>query len=46
MLGAANAGIFFRPPASIAAQFPQYPVTQDYAALAAAIEQAAARLPA
>jgi len=46
MLGAANAGIFFRPPASIAAQFPQYPVTQDYAALAAAIEQAATRLPA
>lgn len=46
MLAAANAGIFFRPPASIAAQFPQYPVTQDYAALAAAIEQAAARLPA
>jgi phosphoserine / homoserine phosphotransferase len=46
MLAAANAGIFYRPPASIAAQFPQYPVTQDYAALGAAIEQAAARLPA
>jgi len=46
MLAAANAGIFFRPPASIAAEFPQYPVTQDYAALGAAIEQAAARLPA
>lgn len=46
MLAAANAGIFFRPPASIAAQFPQYPVTRDYAALGAAIEQAAARLPA
>lgn len=46
MLAAANAGIFFRPPASIAAQFPQYPVTQNYAALAAAIEHAAARLPA
>ena len=46
MLAAANAGIFFRPPASIAAEFPQYPVTQDYAALGAAIEQTAARLPA
>lgn len=46
MLAAANAGIFFRPPASIVAQFPQYPVTQDYAALAAAIEDAAVRLPA
>ena len=46
MLAAANAGIFFRPPASIAAQFPQYPVTQEYGALAAEIEQASARLPA
>lgn len=46
MLGAANAGIFFRPPASIAAQFPAFPVTQSYAELAAAIEAAAARLPA
>jgi phosphoserine/homoserine phosphotransferase len=46
MLGAANAGIFFRPPASIAAQFPAFPVTQSYAELAAAIEDAAARLPA
>jgi phosphoserine / homoserine phosphotransferase len=46
MLGAANAGVFFRPPASIAAQFPAFPVTQSYAELAAAIEDAAARLPA
>jgi len=44
MLKAAHAGIFFRPPATIAAQFPQYPVTQDYAALAAALDAAAARL--
>lgn len=46
MLGAANAGIFYRPPASIAAQFPVFPVTQSYAELAAAIENAAAQLPA
>jgi phosphoserine/homoserine phosphotransferase len=44
MLKAAHAGIFFRPPAAIAAQFPQFPVTQDYAALAAALDAAAARL--
>ena len=44
MLKAAHAGIFFRPPDAIAAQFPQFPVTQDYAALAAALDAAAARL--
>ncbi len=37
MLGAAHAGIFFCPPESIARQFPQFPVTRDYAALGAAI---------
>ena len=42
MLGAAHAGIFFRPPAAIAAQFPQHPVTQTYGELAAAIARAAA----
>lgn len=41
MLGAAHAGIFFRPPAGITAQFPQFPVTRDYAELMAAIEAAA-----
>jgi phosphoserine/homoserine phosphotransferase len=46
MLGAANAGIFFRPPASIASQFPQFRVTQDYGELDAAIGDAARRLPA
>jgi phosphoserine/homoserine phosphotransferase len=46
MLAAADAGIFYRPPASIAAQFPQFRVTQNYAELAAAIAEAAARLPA
>ncbi|MSQ64298.1 MAG: bifunctional phosphoserine phosphatase/homoserine phosphotransferase ThrH [Betaproteobacteria bacterium] len=44
MLTAADAGIFFRPPPEIAARFPQFPVTQDYAALAAALDSAAARL--
>jgi phosphoserine/homoserine phosphotransferase len=43
MLGAAHAGIFFRPPEAIAAQFPQFPVTRDYAGLDAAIRKAAAR---
>jgi phosphoserine/homoserine phosphotransferase len=42
MLAAANAGIFYRPPAAIAAQFPQFKVTQDYKALAAAIGEAVA----
>ena len=44
MLKAAHAGIFFRPPASIVMQFPQFPVTQDYPALAAALDAAAANL--
>lgn len=30
MLMAADAGIFFRPPPAIAAEFPQFPVTQSY----------------
>jgi phosphoserine/homoserine phosphotransferase len=30
MLMAADAGIFFCPPTAIAAQFPQFPVTQSY----------------
>ena len=42
MLGAANAGIFFRPPDAIAAQFPGYRVTRDYRELAAVIDEAAA----
>ena len=46
MLAAADAGIFFRPPDSIAAQFPQFTVTRSYVELAAAIEDAAGRLPA
>ncbi len=44
MLGAAHAGIFFRPPEGILAQFPQYPVVRDYPALRAAIGEASARI--
>jgi phosphoserine/homoserine phosphotransferase len=44
MLGAAHAGIFYRPPAAIAARFPQFRVTKDYAELGVAINEAAARL--
>ena len=35
MLMAADAGIFFCPPAAIAAQFPQFPVTRSYGELKA-----------
>ncbi|HMA88692.1 MAG TPA: bifunctional phosphoserine phosphatase/homoserine phosphotransferase ThrH [Burkholderiales bacterium] len=41
MLAEAHAGIFFRPPQAIAAQFPQFRVTQTYAELEAAIDAAA-----
>ena len=41
MLMAADAGIFFRPPASIIKEFPQFPVTQTYAELQAAFRKAA-----
>jgi len=40
MLGAAHAGILFRPPDNVIAEFPQYPVTRTYAELRAAIERA------
>jgi phosphoserine/homoserine phosphotransferase len=40
MLAAAHAGIFFCPPESITRQFPQFPVTRDYAALGSAIDRA------
>ncbi|MFO0775529.1 MAG: bifunctional phosphoserine phosphatase/homoserine phosphotransferase ThrH [Nitrospiraceae bacterium] len=33
MLGEAHAGFFFRPPAHLPAEFPQFPVTQTYAEL-------------
>ena len=41
---AADAGFFIHPPPAIAAQFPQFPVTHDYAELTAALEGAALRL--
>ena len=44
MLQAADAGFFIHPPASIAAQFPQFPVKNSYAELEAAIDAAASRL--
>lgn len=44
MLGAADAGFFIHPPASIVAQFPQFAVHHDYPSLLASIDAAAARL--
>ncbi|MFM8557255.1 MAG: bifunctional phosphoserine phosphatase/homoserine phosphotransferase ThrH [Betaproteobacteria bacterium] len=44
MLGAADAGFFFHPPAAIVEQFPQFPVTDTYDELRAAIDAAASRL--
>ena len=44
MLGAAEAGFFIHPPESIVAQFPQFPVSRDYATLRGLIDDAAARL--
>lgn len=44
MLGAADAGILFRPPQNVVAEFPQFPVTRDYAELARAFEDAARRI--
>ena len=44
MLAAADAGFFIHPPESIAAQFPQFPVTRSYEDLAARIDEASRRL--
>jgi phosphoserine/homoserine phosphotransferase len=44
MLAQADAGILFRPPANVIEEFPQFPVTHDYAALRAEFDAAAARL--
>ena len=41
MLAAAHAGILFRPPPNVQAEFPQFPVTHTYAELRAAFESAA-----
>lgn len=40
MLAAADAGILFRPPANVVAEFPQFPVAGDYASLRAEFDQA------
>jgi len=42
MLGAADAGILFRPPANVAAEFPQFPVTTTYDELRAAFVRGSA----
>ena len=44
MLAAAHAGFFIHAPATISAQFPQFPVTNSYAELKAAIDGAALAL--
>lgn len=44
MLAAADAGFFIHPPESIAAQFPQFPVTRSYEELRARIDEASQRL--
>jgi phosphoserine/homoserine phosphotransferase len=44
MLGEAHAGILFRPPQNVVAEFPQFPVVQDYPGLRAAIDAASARI--
>jgi phosphoserine / homoserine phosphotransferase len=41
MLAAAHAGILFRPPANVIAEFPQFPVTRDYSELDRAFQNAA-----
>ncbi|MCS4505634.1 Phosphoserine phosphatase ThrH [wastewater metagenome] len=42
MLGAAHAGILFRPPQNVIDEFPQFPVATDYDGLAGNIHQALA----
>ena len=44
MLQEAHAGILYRPPQNVIAEFPQFPVVKDYAALRAAIDAAARRI--
>lgn len=43
MLGEAHGGILFHPPENVIREFPQYPVTNDYAALRVEIDKAFAR---
>jgi len=44
MLGEAHAGILFHPPENVIREFPQYPVSMNYAELDAEIRQASARI--
>jgi len=44
MLGAADAGILFRPPDNVVEEFPQFPVARDYDALRAEFEAALERI--
>jgi phosphoserine/homoserine phosphotransferase len=44
MLAEADAGILFRPPERVAAEFPEFPVAHDYDALRREFERAAERL--
>jgi phosphoserine/homoserine phosphotransferase len=44
MLGEAHAGILFHPPESVIREFPQYPVTMNYAELDAEIRKASGRI--
>jgi len=44
MLAEAHAGILFRPPPNVIAEFPQYPVVTDYQGLRARIDEASARI--
>lgn len=44
MLGEAHAGILFRPPESVIREFPQFPVTLNYAELDAEIRKASANI--
>jgi phosphoserine/homoserine phosphotransferase len=41
MLAEANAGILFHPPQNVIDEFPQFPVTMNYAELRAQIDRAA-----
>ena len=44
MLSEAHAGILFRPPQNVVAEFPQFPVVKDYAGLRAEIDRASVRI--
>jgi phosphoserine/homoserine phosphotransferase len=44
MLGEAHAGILFHPPENVIREFPQYPVTMNYAELDAEIRRASERI--